>query len=111
MQDLPLRIALRRTAEGLLAMLPAEAVYFSSSSFQDVSEAAPTHLQWMLNHTLAHVMSWPTDKTSRWIGFVQGVMACSHLLDCNAERDRTRPFFHAAYDAMGIVKPKTADPS
>lgn len=52
---------------------------------------------------------WPTDKTSRWIGYIQGVLASNGQLDVNAERDRTRPFFHEAYQALGLIVPETVD--
>ena len=110
MSDLPVRVALQKTLQGLLDMLPSEGAENQGTPVEGIAEAQTPHLRWMLNHCLGHFMEWPVDKTSRWIGFVQGVMACRGLLDCNEERDRTRPFFHEAYKATGQAVPKTADP-
>lgn len=35
------------------------------------------------------------DKANRWLGFVQGVMISGGVLTIEAERDYTRPLFHA----------------
>jgi hypothetical protein len=67
------------------------------------------HLHWMLNECLANVTVWPEDKTSRWIGYVQGVSTFRGFISTKAERDRTRPFFHEAYRNMGVTVPKTTD--
>jgi hypothetical protein len=47
----------------------------------------------------------PDDKVSRWLGFVQGVMAVKGLISVDEERDLTRPLFHRAYEEMGIENP------
>lgn len=49
------------------------------------------------------------DELSYRLGFVQGALAAYGLLDVDAERDRTRPIFHAAYAAMGLAKPATIE--
>lgn len=55
------------------------------------------HLRWMCRTARDNAAFWPVDKTGRWLGFVQGVLAARGLLDVDTERDRTRPMFHAAY--------------
>ena len=67
------------------------------------------NLEWMVRTCLEDIESLPTDKISRWIGFVQGVLASRGDLDVNAERDRTRPFFHEAYTAIGQRIPETRE--
>lgn len=57
-----------------------------------------THLIWMCEELLKRgIADFPPDKSGRWIGFVQGCMACRGLLNVDAERDRTRPLYTAAY--------------
>ena len=98
-----LRIALDKTLAGLIEMIPA----------RDDGGAATSsirHLNWMIGQCRSKLAVWPTDKTSRWIGFIQAGLAEKGLLDVQAERDRTRPFFHEAYQAMGLTIPETVDP-
>lgn len=56
------------------------------------------HISNMLNTLHNNVNDWPVDKTSRWIGFIQGVMYKDGVLDIDEERDFTRPIFHKVYD-------------
>lgn len=101
MSDKPLREALKLTLEGLLPIiLPIDKI--------DGPTSFP-HLRWMCETALENLQAWPTDKTSRWIGFVQGVLAARGRLDVNDERDRTRPFFHEAYEAMSQNIPPTQE--
>jgi hypothetical protein len=55
------------------------------------------HLRWMCEELLDKLGTMPPDKSGRWIGFIQGVMAANGMLDVDAERDRTRPLYEAAY--------------
>lgn len=122
MNDQPLRDALRATIEGLKPQVPAwlvpghlegfdeDGIPFHERGDERGQLTSQKHLVWMLDHALAHVDIWPVDKTSRWVGFVQGVMAVkAPNYHVNDERDRTRPIFHAAYEAMGFDKPKTTE--
>ncbi len=93
-----LRAALRAVLEGLQTMIPDNDGDGSPTSF--------VNLRWMVNRCLTDE-TMPTDKVSRWIGFVQGVLAVHGLLDVDGERDRTRPLFHAAYKAMGLTIPES----
>lgn len=112
----PVRIALKQTIEGLIPQipnwLPPAPVEFpgdeDGEGYSMRKETSVTSLRWMLETCLLCLEDWPVDKTSRWIGFVQGVLACkSKDFSVDAERDRTRPFFHAAYAAVGATIPKT----
>lgn len=105
--DMPIRIALRQTLDGLgdiLCKVYADDLLMGASRVSH----DPANLYWMWQTATQNLMIWPVDKTSRWIGFIQGVLTVSGVLDTNEERDRTRPFFHEAYEAMGFDKPKTS---
>lgn len=112
MTDQPLREALRLTLEGLASQVPADKAPPVSGRRRAVMNNGSTtrkNLRWMCAKCLEEIDNWPTDKISRWIGFVQGVLAAQHHLDVSAERDRTRPFFHEAYEAMGLDRPQTSE--
>lgn len=94
----PLREALRAVLVGLQPMIP--------EGDGDGSETSPANLRWMVDRCLTDE-TMPLDKINRWVGFVQGVLAANGLLSVAAERDRTRPLFHAAYRAEGIVPPES----
>lgn len=64
------------------------------------------NLRWMVDQIVAHP-EWPIDKPSRWTGFIQGVLAVHGFMSVKKERDRTRSFFHRAYDLLGFRRPKT----
>ena len=49
----------------------------------------------MCDHMLEHVDEFEEDKSSRWMGFVQGVLTVAGVLNVDIERDHTRPLFHA----------------
>ncbi len=98
-----LRIALDKTLAGLIEMIPPR-------DDGGIGTSSIRHLNWMIGECRTKLGVWPTDKTSRWIGFIQAGLAHHGLLDVNAERDRTRPFFHEAYQAMGLTIPETVNP-
>jgi hypothetical protein len=62
------------------------------------------HLAWMCN-VLLEQPNWPDDKFSRWLGFIQGVMASRGYISVNDERDFSRPLFHAVYKSLGVTLP------
>lgn len=70
-------------------------------------KASADHLSWMCKELLEKLDVFPVDKTGRWIGYIQGVMASYGLLDVDAERARTRPLFAEAYRLLS----DTAHPS
>ena len=57
------------------------------------------HLLWMCEHCEPLVrddgQGMPTDKYSRWLGFIQGCIIMHGLTTVEAERNRTRPWFNA----------------
>lgn len=70
-------------------------------------EVSGINLRWMAFHILEN-KHLPIDKISRWLGFMQGVLAVRGLLSVKKERDATRSIFHRAYKAMGFALPKSA---
>jgi hypothetical protein len=98
--DLPVRIAHKETILDLFPLIP-DTIPGSNE------RTSPENLRWMLHRCLDELLTFPVDKLGRWVGFVQGVLALSSNLDVDAERDRTRGRFHAAYEATGQVIPKT----
>jgi hypothetical protein len=102
--DQPLRDALQKTLEGLAALTPRD-----PSTAEQKSDTSYAHLHWMIAMCLENLDSWPTDKISRWVGFVQGVQTLRGDMSSQDERDRTRPFFHEAYESMGLSAPATVE--
>ncbi len=96
----PLQKAHYLTLTGLLEIIPEE-----ESVSNDPTSLG--HLRWMINECINELETYPIDKISRWIGFVQGVLTVKGILSTEGERNRTRPFFHEAYEAMGISIPRT----
>jgi len=53
------------------------------------------HLLWMCEHCLKNISDrggMSTDKYSRWMGYVQGVMIMRKLTTVEEERNTTRPW-------------------
>ena len=65
------------------------------------------HLRSLMEQVIKEINTFPVDKTGRWIGYVQGILAFSRILDVDAERDKTRERYHQAYKATGQTIPKT----
>lgn len=63
----------------------------SSYNGQGPDKTSNKHLCWML-HQISF-MSVNDPKAHRWLGFVQGVMACKGLIDVDQERELTRAIF------------------
>lgn len=98
----PVRHAIISTALGLQKILADRKVITL-----DQDECSLENLEWMLNQIMSRVDLMPNDKVNRWLGFVQGVLAAKGYISVAAERDRTRPFFHAAYEEAGFHIPAT----
>lgn len=108
--DEPLRNALREVLDALREVLDALQDKITSGLFS----SAPHRISYNTLNSLAEqarqeIITLPTDKISRWIGFIQGVLAADGFLDVKEERDSTRPIFHRAYKAMGVEIPKTKE--
>jgi hypothetical protein len=74
---------------------------------KEQKEVSAENLSWMAHHILSN-RELPSDKISRWLGFIQGVLAMRGLLSVAAERDATRGIFHRAYSLLRIAKPVSA---
>lgn len=48
----------------------------------------------LCRHAIGGIDRLSEDKANRWLGFVQGVMIASRVLDIEEERNFTRPLFH-----------------
>lgn len=55
------------------------------------------YVAWFASYAIARSREIPIDKLGRWVGFVQGAMVFSGLIDVDEERDCTRPLFLEAY--------------
>lgn len=55
------------------------------------------HLVRLCAEALENAPKYPFDKLSRWLGFVQGVLAAIGLIDVDAEREFSRPYLHAIH--------------
>ncbi len=64
----------------------------------------PSFIQEMISVARRSVTA---NKTSFCLGFCQAYLSALDIIDVNEERDRTRPIFHAAYEACGYNKPAT----
>lgn len=84
---------------GLIAGLPQDPA--------DRSETGLANLAWMCRTAIDAIDSYPVDKLSRWLGFVQGVLAARGAIKVAEERDFSRPLFHAAYRSIGEAIPAT----
>jgi hypothetical protein len=67
--------------------------------------------QALCEHGLAHVESIAEDKSNRWLGFIQGVLACAGLIDIEVERDYTRPLFHALHGEAASIDVRKTKPT
>ena len=99
-----LRTALIATAYRLKDTVPD----FDDSQFEGDDIAFP-HLRWMMQTCIDNIDAYPTDKLSRWIGYVQGVLICKGVTTTNDERNCSRALFHTAYESMGISIPPTIE--
>lgn len=71
------------------------------------NETTSLHLTWMCCRALENLNAWPEDKLSRWLGYIQGVLAVRGLIDVQEERELSRPLFHAAYGNASLPIPPT----
>jgi hypothetical protein len=78
------------------------------SVMRDALREVTGGLRPMIGHYESKTVETSPKNLSRWIGFVQGVLAAMGRLDVSEERDRTRPIFHTAYHRLGIEPPASA---
>jgi hypothetical protein len=48
----------------------------------------------LCNEAIENGSTYPFDKMNRWLGFAQGVLAATGIIDVDAEREFTRPLLH-----------------
>jgi hypothetical protein len=96
-----------RAATGAMLVRCAEAARRTATTGVEAEGTSPAHLAWMCDTAADRCRDWPLDKLSRWLGFVQGVLASRGTLSVEAERDFSRPLFHAAYAVDGEAAPET----
>ena len=64
----------------------------------------------MMYHIALNCLAWPSDKTGRWLGYVQClVIEIANVTTIQAERDFTRPLFHELYTAEKINIPDSVE--
>jgi hypothetical protein len=102
-----LRKAALLTLEGLDVPNTKQYTNIAGYDIQIRTEWAFTNLVWMKQTCIDNIETFPIDKINRWIGFIQGALAAQGMLNVSQERDRTRPFFHAAYKELEINIPDT----
>lgn len=56
------------------------------------------NLQALCTEAIENSGKYPFDKLNRWLGFVQGVLAATELIDVDTERDFTRPILHSFHE-------------
>jgi len=95
----PVADATRKVMKGLWFMLMA-----TEDSGDERPGTSPSSLLAILEEAMEEYDMSVRGLSTR-LGFVQGVMAARGMITVDAERDRTRPFFHAAYAAKGGAVP------
>lgn len=75
----------------------------------DQPEVSMENLAWMCDEIIRKSDQLPYDKLNRWIGFVQGVLACQGFMSVAEERARTREIFHNMYKLTGVAIPPTVE--
>ena len=61
---------------------------------EQIIELAHYHRK-LLDEAIDNTESYPTDKLQRWLGFIQGVLSVTGVIDVDEERDYTRPILHS----------------
>lgn len=70
---------------------------------KDADKTSLEYIAWFIDYTLEKSPELEHDKLGRWVGFIQGVLACHKLLNVDEERNRTRPIFQNAYNEAWAV--------
>ena len=72
-------------------------------SLKNKEKCSEVHLLKLLDEAIDNTESYPTDKLQRWLGFIQGVLSVTGVIDVDEERDYTRPILHSYHKS----KPKS----
>lgn len=89
--------AVREAHLGLLRHYQAYMIDRNQGGKADADKRSLAYAAWFIDHALERGPELRLDKLARWIGFIQGVLAVNGVIEVDAERDRTRPIFQAAY--------------
>lgn len=49
----------------------------------------------LCDEAMANHARYPFDKLNRWLGFVQGILSATGIIDVDEEREFSRPLLHA----------------
>lgn len=64
----------------------------------------------MMEQVLLNCITWPADKTGRWVGYVQCLLIeVENVTTVEIERDFTRPLFHKLYSTTGKNIPESIE--
>lgn len=99
----------RSVAEATARILNTYAALLEDLPCDPTPDFGRDHILWMCRTASAHIDEWPIDKSSRWLGCIQGVLAMKGIIDFASEREATRPLFHAAYASEGRHIPRTLE--
>lgn len=92
---------LRRYAVGMDALLEAHRLMIDRYRSLIDDHGMPDRQRWLDYCDTALTIS-NTDKLSRWVGFIQGVLYAKGLITIEEERDHSRGIYKPVYDAMGV---------
>lgn len=67
------------------------------------------HVNLMLTAIIVNGESWPMDKSSRWLGFIQAKLVQHKIITLDRERNDTRDIFHNIYQDNGLNVPESID--
>jgi hypothetical protein len=74
-----------------------ESLLLADSTTFHMKTAEPTsipYLRWMCHEIINNRKLWESDKSHRWIGYIQGVMCAKGWSSVEVERDRVRAIGH-----------------
>ena len=64
----------------------------------------------MMHHIALNCLTWPSDKTGRWLGYVQCLLIeVANVTTIKTERNFTRPLFHELYTAEKTTIPDSVE--
>ena len=64
----------------------------------------------MMGLVVENCNTWPSDKTGRWVGYVQCLLIeVEQVTTVEEEREFTRPLFHALYKSQGLEIPGSVE--
>lgn len=82
-------------------------VKHKSEMTSEVKDCDPEHLIRLCNEVIENHQRYPFDKLSRWMGFVQGVLATQEIIQVEGEREFSRPLLHAIHNYVPPTYPSS----